>query len=103
MTTSTPSTRRVNTLPTFVTHLPMWNPSRAGTQSVGDETGCHQANQRHVNHSVEPEIPGDEKADLIAESKPGPFVESAFERHQAVQIGHNEGERKEKQNDGERP
>ena len=64
---------------------------------IAQEGGCYETNNRDIQHDEEPQIPGDEKPDLIAEGETRPFVEAAFERHQAVEVSDDQCQRDEEE------
>ena len=120
--------RTVRKLPVFVTHFPAQTEAGdehqegdhrygshendpaicsedcgGGTGGVGDVVDSDQTDGGHVEDHVEPEIPGDQEADAVVECQAGPFIEAAFEGHEAVQMGDDKCLRNEEQENGDKP
>ena len=62
-----------------------------------------QPYRRRVQHRKEPQIPRDKKSDGIAKCMPRPFVKSALDGHQPIQVRHDQSLRNEKQRDAQQP
>ena len=51
----------------------------------------------------QPNVPCRKKSDSIAKPQPGPFVEAAFQRHQAIQVSDDESVRHEEEKNRKQP
>src|ERR1700676_3438827 len=70
---------------------------------VGDISGYRHSLRRHEYDDVQPQIPADQEADEIVEAELGPLIEAAFERHGAVQMDHDGGERSVEKEQSQQP
>ncbi len=72
-------------------------------KGVGEIGDSDQADGGDIENDVKPEIPGDEKADGVAEGVARPFVETAFERKAGVEMRDDESLGNEEERDGQEP
>ena len=77
--------------------------NRGGLDGVGEVVDGDQTGGGDVENHIEPEIPGNEKADAVVESQAGPFIKAPFEGHHAIQMGDDERLGNEEQKNGEEP
>ena len=80
----------------------------AGSQAAADRArrkvgGNDETGASHDANAGQPKVPGDDKAGELVEAELGPLVEAAFERHDAVKINNNGGDRQIEKKDGEEP